>query len=106
MRLLKPDEFKQTFAAGKRYRCRAFTVTACANKLQHPRLGLAVSRRCAPRAVDRNRIKRIVRESFRTNAIRMGALDIIVQANSVARSETAAALSRKLEDLWSRLDTP
>ncbi|MDP6182511.1 MAG: ribonuclease P protein component [Gammaproteobacteria bacterium] len=104
MRLLKPIEFQHTFAQGKRYRCRFFTVTARVNELKHPRLGLAISRKHAPRAVERNRIKRVVRESFRCNATRMGPVDIVVQATATARSESSDVLSRKLEVLWSKLE--
>ena len=104
MRLLKPVEFQHTFVAGKRHRSRIFTVTASANDLEHPRLGLAISRRYAPRAVDRNRIKRVVRENFRSNATTMGPVDIIVQATAMACTESNNSLSRKLNNLWSKLE--
>lgn len=81
----------------------AFTLIANANELEHPRLGLAISRKAADRAVDRNRIKRIVRESFRNNASTMSALDIVVRATPVARKQPNELLSRKLNDLWRKL---
>ena len=37
--------------------------------LQRPRIGIIVSRKVAPRAVDRNRIKRLVREAFRQRPV-------------------------------------
>jgi ribonuclease P protein component len=101
--LLKPAEFRNVFATGKRIRCRAFTLTASINVLQHPRLGLAISRKSASRAVDRNRIKRVIRESFRRNATTMRSVDIIVQATSIARTQSNDSLSRKLEELWCKL---
>ena len=71
MRLLSTTDFQCVFKAGKRYRGNEFTVIARANELDFPRLGLAISRRSAARAVDRNRIKRLVRERFRTAAAQM-----------------------------------
>ncbi len=103
MRLLKPAQFKRAFATGKRVRSSIFTITAKLNELEHPRLGLAISRKAAARAVDRNRIKRIVRESFRTNASTMAAFDIVVQATSKTRTQPNTVLSRKLDDLWREL---
>jgi ribonuclease P protein component len=43
------------------------------------RLGLLVTRRHAARASDRNRIKRCVREAFRLEQSRLGAVDLLVR---------------------------
>ena len=103
MRLLRPTEFEQVFANGKRFRSTVFTLVASTNELQHPRLGLAISRKAAARAVDRNRLKRVVRESFRYNASTMKSFDIVVHATPIARTQPSASLSRKLDDLWRKL---
>ena len=44
------------------------------------RLGIVVGRKALPRAVDRNRFKRLVREQFRKVAAQLQPLDIVVQA--------------------------
>jgi len=44
-----------------------------------PRLGLLVTRQHASRASERNRIKRCVREAFRLEQARLGALDVLVR---------------------------
>jgi len=41
------------------------------------RLGLSVPKRQAPRAVDRNRLKRLAREAFRQHAARDRGLDLV-----------------------------
>jgi ribonuclease P protein component len=43
------------------------------------RLGLLVTRQHAPRAVERNRIKRCVREAFRLEQARLGPVDVLVR---------------------------
>jgi ribonuclease P protein component len=50
------------------------------NQHNHARLGIVVGRKILPRAVDRNRFKRLVREQFRKVAARLPPLDIVVQA--------------------------
>jgi ribonuclease P protein component len=73
------------------------------NDLSQARIGIIASRRVAPRAVDRNRMKRMVREVFRTMAQRPAGVDIVVELRRCpARDARAAArleLSRLLEEL-------
>ncbi len=54
------------------------TVLARHNGLDHGRLGLVVSTRCAKRAFDRNRFKRLVRESFRHRQRQLRGWDVVV----------------------------
>lgn len=44
-----------------------------------PRLGLLVTRRHAARASERNRIKRCIREAFRLEQDRLGAINLLVR---------------------------
>ncbi len=104
MRLLSTTDFRRVFKAGKRHRGNEFTVIARANELDFPRLGLAISRRSAARAVDRNRIKRLVRERFRTTAALMQPFDIVIQATPKARYQSNAQLVDALNEAWQRLE--
>lgn len=49
------------------------------NQLGFPRLGLVIGKRILPRAVDRNRIKRCARESFRQLYPELPACDFVVR---------------------------
>jgi len=85
---------------------RYFTLYVKPNGLSQARIGIIASRRVAPRAVDRNRMKRMVREVFRTMPKRPAGVDIVIQlrrcpqrsASAVARTE----LARLLEELAAR----
>jgi ribonuclease P protein component len=101
-RLLKGAQFEHVFAAPRRSSDRFFTVLVRDNDLAHGRLGLAVSKKRIRRAVARNRVKRMVRESFRHHAERLYGLDVVVMArdDGVAPS---CELRRSLAAHWLRL---
>jgi ribonuclease P protein component len=48
------------------------------------RLGLVVAKKHLKRAVDRNRFKRLVRESFRSHQEQLAGLDVVVLARNGA----------------------
>lgn len=101
-RLTSKAAFDRVFADGRRSADRYFTVLSVGNELPHARLGLAVSRKVASRAVVRNRIRRLVRESFRLHQDAL-ADDLVVMARPAAREASAAQLRDSLDDHWSRV---
>jgi len=82
-----------------------FTVHACQNGLQHARLGLTVSRRVSSSAVRRNRLKRLIRESFRHHQVELKGLDIVVVARAQADKTESSALRDALQQHWQSLQT-
>ncbi|ADE16970.1 ribonuclease P protein component [Nitrosococcus halophilus Nc 4] len=103
MRLVDPGDFKQVFAAGKRASGKAFTVLYRSNSLDHPRLGMAIPRKHFSRAVDRNRIKRLIRESFRQWQRVLGGRDLVVLSRPGINQRSNSDLLRCLEGQWMRL---
>ncbi|EGV52625.1 ribonuclease P protein component [Candidatus Endoriftia persephone] len=77
-RLLKPGDFRRVFSSGKRSADVYFTVLARNNGLGRARLGLAISKKRCRRAVDRNHLKRLIRESFRESQTLLSGMDIVV----------------------------
>jgi len=67
------------------------------------RLGLAISKRVSRRAVERNRIKRLVRESFRRMRMQLPPMDVMVMARQEAVSQSGPDLLAELHELWGRL---
>ncbi|HVQ62292.1 MAG TPA: ribonuclease P protein component [Burkholderiales bacterium] len=59
-----------------------FSVLLRANPFGVPRLGLIVPKRIFPRAVDRNRTKRVLRELFRAQQARLGSRDILIRVTA------------------------
>jgi len=77
-RLLTKTQYRAVFDGSCKISNEVFTVFKLKNQQNVARLGLAISRKCAKRAVDRNRIKRLIRESFRMIKIDLPALDFVV----------------------------
>jgi ribonuclease P protein component len=68
-----------------------------------PRLGFALSKRSLKHAVDRNRIKRLVRDSFRLHRMQLPRLDIVIITQSEVAQLNNAAILQQLVVLWEQL---
>lgn len=105
-RLRRPEHFAAALAHGASGARRHFTLFANPNGLEQARIGIIAAKKVAPRAVDRNRVKRMVREAFRSIRPELGGLDVVVRlrrcpargGGRLARSE----LSRLFAELASR----
>ena len=69
-----------------------------------PRLGVIVGRHAWPRAVDRNRFRRLVRETFRMMQHRLQQRDYIIRARNPQRGEPSGAEIGKLLAAWCKTD--
>lgn len=101
-RLLQKDRFDHV-VRGDNISDRYFKVFYAGNSGENARLGIIASKRSFPRAVDRNRVKRLVRETFRRHGIRMQKLDLVVQAKK-ACIDDAGAGPGKLNVLFGRIE--
>jgi ribonuclease P protein component len=66
-----------------------------------PRLGILVTRKHSARAIDRNRLKRYIREAFRLEQENLGALNVLVRPPYGAKP--SSQMLRQLRELFSRL---
>ena len=81
-RLRKSWEFERVYQQGRRLSGAGFTLIFKANGMTHSRLGISVYRKLHG-AQKRNRIKRILRETFRINTeIFPSAADIVIAVRS------------------------
>jgi ribonuclease P protein component len=102
-RLRTPADFKRVYSQGRRISNEFFTANSQPNQMPLPRLGMSVAVRTMGGAVERNRLRRMIRESFRLHQALLLPLDIVVGVRSAARSAPSAQLRASLEQLWSRL---
>jgi ribonuclease P protein component len=99
-RLRKKSEFDRVYRDARRSADAFFAIFARNTGAAVPRLGLAIAARIVGNAVRRNRIKRLVRESFRQHQHELPAVDLVVNARSAARDADNAAITRSLERHW------
>lgn len=102
-RLRQASEFQALRTSSGRLGGRCFLVRYRPNDLGHARLGLAISKRVSKRAVQRNRLKRLLRESFRQARAGLPAVDIVVMARGDAATQANAELLAEARALWQRL---
>ena len=102
-RLRHKPQFDLLYREGRRHSDNLFLVLTRPNSLTHARLGLSIAAKAVGNAVNRNRVKRVIRESFRLNLYRLPALDIVVNARPLARTTLNPLLARSLEQLWDKL---
>lgn len=104
-RLTKAVEFRRVFSRPEVSQDRYFRVLCRVNDLDRARLGLAIAKKVCPRATGRNRLKRLVRESFRRHQGPLashGGIDIVVLAKHPAVAMSNETLKNALEDHWVR----
>lgn len=77
-----------------------FMVRAKSNGRAHARLGMIAGRKAIPRAVDRNRCKRLVREVFRATQLMLAGLDVVVFCRRAVTGREKAAGRQELAQLF------
>jgi ribonuclease P protein component len=102
-RLRRTAEFKQLYAHGRRLGAEPFTAVVRPNQLGTARLGMSIAARNVRRAVQRNRVRRLIRESFRQRCDQLPALDIVVGVRSGVQAVTRARLRESIERLWQKI---
>lgn len=102
-RLRSKKQFDRVFRRPVRSSDPLFTVLAKVGNLTHPRLGMAISVRSSGGAAGRNRVKRIVRESFRLNQHSLPAVDLIVMAKPGISDYGNPEIRSSLEGHWQRI---
>ncbi len=104
-RLLDAAAYERVFKKAARSRDKWFTVLCRDNNSETARLGLAISKKQCRAATTRNRIKRIVRESFRHNQAILAGLDVIVINQSAAQTGSNRQLFDSLHGHWQKSGT-
>ncbi|HEV7716232.1 MAG TPA: ribonuclease P protein component [Steroidobacteraceae bacterium] len=102
-RLRRKPDFEAVHARGRRMGNGLFAVTARINDQGAARLGLAVASKTAGGSVKRNRIRRVIRESFRLHQHELPAVDIVVSARARAKDAPNSELRAGIEELWSKV---
>ena len=103
LRLLTPSHFENVFNQAIPAVSPQITLLARYNAYDHPRLGITISKKRVKKAHDRNRLKRVIRESFRLSQHTIPNIDIVVVAKSGLDSMSNEQLFKQLSKLWKKL---
>lgn len=104
MRLLTAADFKRVFdAPDQRSVDHLFTLLVRKNNLGYSRLGMAITKKRLKRAVDRNRTKRIIRETFRSQQNKLVGVDVVVMNRNALAGAENIELFQSLAKHWPRL---
>ena len=101
-RLLAAQDFSNVFQAPNRLSLNGLLALYRPNQFGYARLGLAIGKKAIPKAVNRNRVKRITRETFR-KAAELEAIDVVIIARKGLQQRDNHELHCLLNELWQRL---
>lgn len=101
--MLEASHYRAVLLNGRAVAASSFAGRAIPNDLVRARLGLVAAKKAAPRSVDRNRGKRLVRAVFDENHALLPSLDIVVLMKNDLRKKNNLALRRELRALLEKL---
>jgi ribonuclease P protein component len=101
-RLGRRGEFERLLREGARRSLAGYTFYLARRGGGKPRLGILVTRKHAAAAIERNRIKRCIREAFRLEQEALGPVDLLVRPPYNVRP--SAQMITRLRELLAGLD--
>ncbi len=103
-RLSGPSAFDHVFKNGQRTADRFFTILYRDNELGYARIGFAVAKKRIRKAVGRNLIRRLTKESFRMAKSQVGSIDVVVMAKNAAATAGNEEIFKSLEKHWQKVE--
>jgi len=103
-KLIKTDEFSSVFNFRKRISARFLAVHYQPNDIGHARLGLVVGKKVARRAVDRNYMRRVLREFFRIKQHEISHVDLVVRVQKKFEKEDFLQIKQEFESLIEKIN--
>jgi ribonuclease P protein component len=95
--------FGPVLHGSRKARGRYVVVHAAPGRDELSRLGVALTRRLVPNSVDRNRLKRLVRETFRRHVLKRAGLDCVVTLRERFAAAQAAPILAEIRAHFDQL---
>lgn len=99
---MQKSDFDYVFKNANKLHCPQFIILYRKGQTEYSRLGLVISKKKINKAWQRNRIKRMIRESFRLHAL--PCCDIVIIAKQGADNYDNQSIFNYLSTIWSRLN--
>ena len=103
-KLIKTDEFSSVFNFRKRIFANFLAVHYQPNEQHQPRLGLVVAKKIAKSAVDRNYMRRVLREFFRLQQHSINHVDLVVRVQKKFEKKDFIQIKQEFEVLVSKIN--
>ncbi len=100
-RLINKKDYETVFKRANKLSNSDFIVLHQKNTEKKARLGLAISKKALPKAHQRNRIKRLLRESFRQRIL--PSVDVVFLAKHGIATRNNKVLFEKMSLIWDKL---
>lgn len=103
-RLRTPADFQQVYNSKQWGGSKHFTFNVLANDAgQENTLGVTVSKKVSKRAVDRNQLKRIMREFFRHRQSELKGANLVLTAKPSSKRASSIERLQSLDELWAKI---
>jgi ribonuclease P protein component len=103
-KLIKTDEFSSVFNFRKRISAKFLVVHYQPNITTHPRLGLVVGKKIAKLAVDRNYMRRVLREFFRIQQHAINHVDLVIRVQKKFENEDFIQIKQEFDMLIAKVN--
>lgn len=103
-RLLSAGDYGTVFKRNQRFGDRYWTILVHQSNDSPARVGLAIAKKRAKRAVDRNKLKRVARESFRLRRVQLKGVELVVMNRDAAASADTATLRQAFDKLLDKIE--
>ncbi|MBX4181003.1 ribonuclease P protein component [Sodalis sp. CWE] len=100
LRLLTSAHFAFVFQKPKKVSALNISIFGRLNTLAYPRIGITIAKKHVKQAHERNRIKRLVRESFRLFQHALPAMDFVITVKKNISNLDNRSLTETLGKLW------
>ena len=100
LRLTRASDYQQVFKNNFRRGDDCITILVGKRDSEYPRIGFAIARKQVARAVMRNALKRLFRESFRKNRQRLPARDMVIMVRKQIVALRPAEIRASLQRHW------
>jgi len=101
--LRKTDEFSSVFSFKKRFSSIYLVTYYCPNALAQSRTGFVVAKKVAKLAVDRNYMRRVLRELCRQELHTLSNVDVVIQVQKPFKNSDFLLVKQELADLFAKI---